>query len=98
MRRRYLFLVPLLLACGCLLVPAALGQQKLAQTGMKFLNVTVDARAAALGEAYTAIEGSSTSLFFNPAGIARVPQFASVGLGQVRWIADIKHNYASISI
>lgn len=81
-----------------LLMPLMLfGQQKLAQTGMKFLNVGTDARAVAMGEAMTAVEGRSPSMFFNPAGMARQKGFVNVGLGQTKWIADITHNYATVA-
>lgn len=50
---------------------SALSQDKLAQTGMQFLSVGTDARAVAMGEAFTTIEGRSSSLFYNPACMAR---------------------------
>ncbi len=96
--RRLMTFVPILLAGLCMLTVTAPGQQKLAQTGMKFLNVAVDARATSLGEAFTAVEGNAASLFFNPAGMARTTDLANVSLGQVKWIADIKHNYVAASI
>ncbi len=97
MRRLVTALIMILVLCGVFRTPPAYGQQKLAQTGMKFLNVTVDARAAALGEAYTAVDGYATSMFFNPAGMARVPNVVNVALGRVMWIADINHNMAAVS-
>jgi hypothetical protein len=48
-----------------------------------------------MGEAYTAIEGGSQNLFVNPAGMARLNAFGSFAFGETRWIADIKHFYAS---
>ena len=85
---------------GCaffmLLSTAGFGQlQKLAQTGMKFLSVATDARASAMGDAVTALEGHSSSMFFNPSGMARLNSFANVSLGQVSWIADIYYSYGS---
>lgn len=77
---------------------STMGQQKLAQTGMKFLAVANDARAAALGEAVTSMEGLSSSMFFNPASMARLGNFTSASLGQTQWIADIKHIYGSIAL
>lgn len=76
----------------------AVTQVKLAQTGMKFLNVEPDPRAAALGGAYTAIEGSASSAFFNPAGTARIQTFGQIFLGYAEWIADIKHVFAAVSL
>lgn len=66
--------------------------QKLAQTGMKFLSVSVDPRSAALGDAVTALEGEVTSLFYNPAGMATQARSLSVTAAQVGWIADINYN------
>jgi hypothetical protein len=86
----------------CLLIILSVGkinfsQQKLAQTGMKFLLVSPDARASALGDAVTALEGDVSSLFFNPAGLARQTAFSDVSLGQVKWIADINYYYGAAS-
>jgi hypothetical protein len=76
----------------------AQGRQKLAQTGMKFLSVPTDARMSALGDAATAIEWSSSAMFFNPAGMARVENFAQASIGRVQWIADINYLYGSLAI
>jgi hypothetical protein len=89
----------ILLLAAAILAPAPAGaQQKLAQTGMKFLNVEPDPRAAAFGGAFTAIEGSAASAFFNPAGTARLNSFGQVFFGYTQWIADIKHIFGSVSI
>ncbi len=69
-------------------------QQKLAQTGMKFLSLQLDARATGFGNALTAVESGVSSVFYNPAGIARLENLASVTLGRVQYIADINYNYA----
>ena len=64
---------------------------KLAQTGMKFLSFSPDARAAALGDAMTAKTGGAASLFYNPAGMARI-EGMNVTVGQTQWIADISYS------
>jgi hypothetical protein len=71
---------------------------KLAQTGLKFLNVATDPRAVAMGEAFTSIEGNSTAMFFNPAGLARFSGNAHASFGTTQWIAGINHMYASAAI
>lgn len=73
----------------------AQNQQKLAQTGMKFMNAVVDARGSALGEAMTSLEGNASMLFFNPAGVARNENLATAALGSMTWIADIKYLYGA---
>ena len=67
---------------------------RLAQTGMKFLSVSVDPRGVAMGNAMTAIEHRSTAIFYNPAGMARI-EGGDVFLGQTQFIADINYNAAS---
>ena len=75
-----------------------LAQKKLAQTGFQFLSVGTDARATAMGEAFTTVEGSSTALFYNPAGMARVNTFLDLSMNQMTWIADIKYLSGSMSL
>ncbi len=72
-------------------------QQKLAQTGMKFLVVSLDAKSSSLGQAVTSLETNSSAMFYNPAGMSRLENFASVSLGQTNYIADIKYMYGSIA-
>jgi hypothetical protein len=72
-------------------------QQKRAQTGMKFLSVSADPRAAGMGSAMTAMEGGSEMLFYNPAGMARLGTTSDVMLGQTRWIADIGYTFGSLA-
>ena len=74
-----------------LFIPAAHSQVKLAQTGFEFLDVGTDARATGMGEAFTTIEGSSESMFYNPAGIATIRSFVDLGANQMNWISDIKY-------
>lgn len=85
----------LLIACA---VFGSAQNKKLAQTGLKFLNVATDPRAVALGEALTSVEGSSTALFFNPAGLARMQPAMHASFGSTQWIADINHLYGSFAV
>jgi hypothetical protein len=87
----------LLLAAPCALAQQQANQQKRAQTGMKFLSVSADPRAAGMASAMTAMEGGSSMLFYNPAGMARLETMTDVMLGQTRWIADIGYTFGSIA-
>jgi hypothetical protein len=66
-------------------------QQKLAQTGMKFLNVSPDARSSAFGDAVTSLETNSSAMFYNPASMAWLERIGDVTLGSTRFIADINY-------
>jgi hypothetical protein len=73
-----------------------ISRDRLAQTGMKFLTVSLDPRAAALSSAVTAqAPGSSVSMFYNPASMGDMENSVDASLGQVQWIGDVYYNYAS---
>jgi hypothetical protein len=69
---------------------------KLGQTGMQFLSVVSDARAAAMANAVTTLPMGSSSLFFNPAGMSE-SGFLDIAISHNQWIADIKHTTFSLS-
>jgi hypothetical protein len=69
--------------------------RKLAQTGMKFLSTSLDARVSALGEAFTAAEGYSAMMFHNPAGMAFMDKNFQGAFGRVEFIADITYTFGS---
>lgn len=67
-------------------------RQRLGQTGMKFLSLSPGAREAALGDAVTAQQGSSISMFYNPAGMAYVEGVSHLSLNRIDWIGGITYN------
>jgi hypothetical protein len=73
-------------------------QKKLAQTGFQFLSVGTNARATAMGEAYTTVDGSASALFYNPAGMAKLGSFANLSINQMEWIADINYYSGSFAL
>ena len=82
----YLFTILFLLS-----VSQIYSQEKLAQAGFAFLNVSSDARASGMAEAMTSISGYSGALFFNPASMAEIPNNIHATFSLNSWIADIKH-------
>lgn len=73
-------------------------QQKLAQTGFKFLYMSNDARISSMGEAGTSLRfGYASSMFYNPAGMANLDRLVDVSFGQTQWIADINYMHAGLA-
>jgi len=70
-------------------------RDKRAQTTMKFLSLSLDARATALGDAVTADDRGYAALFYNPAAMARQENALNLSMSQTKWIADI--NYSALS-
>ena len=105
--KRCFYATTLTFMVALVLTPLAFAQQpvtpdtevetkKRGQTGMKFLSVSLDARATAMGGALTAErEGSSNSLFYNPASMAGMPGSFNASFGDLQFITDIHYLSAS---
>lgn len=79
------------------LTDLAMAQEKRAQTTMKFLSAPLGARATGMGDAVTAMEGGSQSIFYNPATSAFQTSLFDVSFGNVSWIAGIDYQYAAMT-
>lgn len=75
----------------------AQNKQKLAQTGMKFLSLSTDAKVAGMGNAITSIFGSSTSILYNPSAMADMENSYDISFGKTNWIADIGYMYSTFA-
>jgi hypothetical protein len=62
--------------------------EKVGTLGGQSLKIGVGARAAAMGDAYTAISDDATAVYWNPAGIARLSG-QSITLNHAAWPANI---------
>ena len=64
------------LVCTALLFVLTNGQEvtKVGTTAAKFLSIPVGARAVGMGGAFVAVADDASSLYWNPAGIARLSQ------------------------
>jgi len=61
-------------------------------SGSVFTKIWVGARGAAMGGAVSALSDDITALYWNPAGIARLPG-VNVGASYTRWFGDVAHNF-----
>ena len=71
--------------------------KKLGQSTMNFLKVSISPRAAAMGNAYTAVDGGAESAFYNSANLADVRSGYDVFLTHTRWIANIDYTGAAVA-
>jgi hypothetical protein len=63
--------------------------------GLSYLKIGVDARAAAMGDAYTAVANDASATYWNPAGLARSGK-NSIILMHNSWIQDVNQEFAAI--
>ena len=81
---------------------------KVGQSTMDFLLVSVSPKASALGDAYTAIGTGAEAAFYNPAAIVETDNKFDVTVNYTQWIADINYlggavaynmgNYGSVGV
>jgi long-subunit fatty acid transport protein len=76
---------------------AAFGQTKTGTTAAQFLKIGVGARAIGMGGAYAAVADDISSIYWNPAGLARMTS-GEAAFNHVNWIADVKYDAASASV
>jgi len=82
----------------CLLLSVTLvfaGNDNTGTSAANFLKIGVSPRALALGGAFVANANDFSSLYWNPAGIARVKSL-EVGVSYTDWILDIQHSFVGV--
>jgi len=67
------------------------------KVGFAFLKTAVNARASAMGEAYTALANDASATYWNPAILAYT-ESNSIVLSHNQWLQDITHNFAAVHL
>lgn len=70
---------------------------KVGTTAAQFLKIGVGARASAMGESNVAAVNDASAIFWNPAGLAHVPE-NEVLLVRTGWIAGMTYDFAGVVI
>jgi len=70
------------------------GSDRAGTSGFQFLKITVDPRAAAMGETVAANAFDASALFWNPALAAQAPR-AQIGFSHAAYYADVAVSYAA---
>jgi hypothetical protein len=96
MNKRSLFIIIIFLI-SISVIPGHSTIKKLAQTGLQFLEIDINARAAAMGGAYIMIGQDATAMFYNPAGVARMQSNFDVIASRTQWFADISYSAGGIA-
>lgn len=89
--KRLTLIITVIFLCIALIMPAEAQMKKLAQTGMKFLDMDVVPRAVAMGGSYIMVGDDASALFYNPAGIAYTENSIDFFASQTQWVADISY-------
>lgn len=84
-------LLTVCITIAMLTVPANAQIKKVAQSGLQFLKIDMSARAAAMGGSYIMINNDASSVFYNPAGLAKMQNTWDFNVIRTQWIADISY-------
>jgi hypothetical protein len=76
---------------------AGVNVSKVGTTAATFLEIPVGARAIGMGRAFVSTANDISSLYWNPAGLARLT-LREATFNQIDWIADMSFNYAGIGV
>ena len=69
--------------------------KRLGKSGFSFLKISPSARAAGMGDAFTAVANDVTAIFFNPAGLINIEKF-DFSFNHTNWIVESKLSSAAI--
>ncbi|KAF0140446.1 MAG: PorV/PorQ family protein [Ignavibacteriales bacterium] len=92
MKRINIIMIVLLAVTAITAQDVSKNVSKRGTTAAPFLGISQGARASAMGSAFVAVADDPTAIFWNPAGIARIPG-GSVTFDHTSWIADLSYNY-----
>lgn len=70
------------------------GRPGIGTAGSEFLTLDTSARGIAMGGAMTAVTDDASSMYWNPAGLARVPR-VSAAFMHAQYVADVSYEAAS---
>jgi hypothetical protein len=90
--KRYIPFIAALLLMFYAQIPAV---TKVGTTAAGFLAIDVGPRGTGMGGAYVSLANDATSMYWNPAGIARLNHFEAT-FCNTKWIADLSFNYAGV--
>lgn len=77
---------------GALCVAPSILWAEAGETGAAFLKIAPGARAAALGEAYTAVADDASAVMWNPAGLGRLSK-PTVTATHTQWVQQTQHDF-----
>ena len=75
-----------------ILLSLLLGVDKTGTSAAKFLSIGSGAKAVGMGGAYTSIADDASSMYGNPAGIARIDKM-ELYIDHSNWLVDIQYDY-----
>ena len=96
MRKLAIFGIVFMIAISAVSIVFAASENE-GKTGMAFLKVGIGARAAGMGEAYSAVASDASAAYWNPAGLV-ASDGSNIVLVHNRWLLDIRSEFGAVQI
>ncbi len=90
-------LLGLFLLVNSLQAQTSTGVSQIGTSSAAFLKIQVGARSMAMGGAFVALANDASAIYWNPAGIARVPK-GEATLMHTNWLADTNFDFGAVVI
>ncbi len=94
----FIFIFYVILGVGNNIVAQEKNVSKVGTTAAPFLSIETGARAIGMGGAFVAVSNDITSLYWNPAGLARLSTAGEATFSHTDWILDVNHDYAAVGL
>lgn len=95
--KKNIVLIIISLLCAGLLYSQNVSITKTGTTAASFLKIGVGARTIGMGGAFTAVANDLSAIYWNPAGLGRLPT-SQVSFNHIDWIAGVKYDNAAAAI
>ena len=86
----------------CFLSGIIIGQdefKRVGKSGFGFLKISPSARAAGMGDAFTAIANDVTTIFYNPAGLVNTENYSiTAGITNLYGLNFLEHQFFAVSL
>lgn len=94
--KKFLLIFNVILLSACFGVMQAQSLNKVGTSAAQFLKMGIGARAVGMGGAYSTMEADINSIYWNPAGIAKIDNRAA-SFCHVNWIMDVNYDFAAFT-
>lgn len=71
---------------------------KVGTTAATFLKINAGARAIGMAGAFVAMENDIYSIYYNPAGVARITGTGAAAFNHANWLADMSYDFAALAL
>jgi len=99
MKTKIIFTVAILVFLGnSIFAQLERSTAKVGTTAATFLKINAGARAIGMAGAFAAMENDIYSIYYNPAGVARIIGTGAAAFNHANWLADMSYDFAALAL